>query len=148
MEVILLEPIQGIGSRGERVKVAPGYARNYLIPNKLAIRAGGAGAKVFEELDRQRSKRDAKHKDSAEALAARLAGVTLRIEVEAGEEDKLFGSVTSSDIAAKLSEQGFEIDRRKIVLDEPIKTLGTHAVPIKLFTEVEGVIQVSVEKRQ
>ena len=148
MEVILLEPIQGVGTRGERVKVAPGYARNYLIPNKLAIRAGGAGAKVFEELDRQRAKRDAKDKGTAEALAARLAGVTLHIEVEAGEEDKLFGSVTSSDIAAKLSEQGFEIDRRKIVLDEPIKTLGTHPVPIKLFTEVEGVIRVSVEKRQ
>jgi len=146
MEVILLEPIQGLGARGEKVKVAPGYARNYLVPNRLAINASGAGAKVFEELDRQRQKRDLKARGTAEEFARKLAGVSVTIAVQAGEEDKLFGSVNSTDIAAKLTEQGIDVDRRKIQLDEPIKQLGEYMISIKLFTEVEGQIKVTVVK--
>ena len=147
MEVILLEHVQGIGARGDRIKVAPGYARNFLIPNKLAISAAGAGAKVFAEVQRQLEGRERKEKGVAETLAKSLSGVQVKIDVEVGEEGKLFGSVTSADIAEKLAEQGHTIDKRKIVLEEPIRQLGIYNVPVRLMSDVEGEVKVWVEKK-
>jgi len=147
MQVILLEAIQGVGDRGEKVKVAAGYARNYLIPNRLAISAAGAGAKIFTEVERQRSSREAKQRRAAEQTASRFDDVSVHIPMEVGEEDRLFGSVTSADIAAQLKEQGIDVDRRKILLEEPLKQLGVYTVPIKLFHGVEGKIKVWVVKK-
>jgi large subunit ribosomal protein L9 len=147
MQVILLEDVGGVGGRGDTVKVSPGYARNYLIPNKLAIVAGGAGAKIFAETERQRASRDTKHRRHAEQIAKQFDGVSVHIQVEVGEEDRLFGSVTSADIAERLAQQGFEVDKRKILLEEPLKQLGVYTVPVKLAPEVEGKIKVWVEKK-
>lgn len=147
MEVILLEEVMGIGDRGDRVKVSPGYARNYLIPNKLAINAAGSGARMFEEIERQRSRKEALLVAQAEKAAGKLTGVTVRIPVEVGEEDKLFGSVTASDIAEALAARGVEIDRRKIQLREPLKTLGEHEVGVKVHRGVVGTITVAVERK-
>jgi len=147
MEVILLEDVQGKGERGQKVNVSAGFARNFLIPNKLAISASGAGAKVFAEVQRRREVRDDKLKAGAEDIARRLSGTQIRIAVEVGEEDRLFGSVTSADIAEKLAGLGFEIDKRKVHLEEPIKQLGTYQVPVKLFRDVEGAVSVTVEKK-
>ena len=147
MQVILLESIKGIGERGDNVKVAPGYARNYLIPNQLAISAAGAGAKIFAEGERQRASRNAKFRKNAESMAKQFEDVSVHIPMEVGEEDRLFGSVTSADIAEHLKTQGIEVDKRKIVLEEPLKQLGVYTVPIKLGQEVEGKIKVWVVKK-
>ena len=113
----------------------------------MAIRAAGVGAKVFEEVQRQRSAKDGKIKAQALDLARQLSGIQLEIFVEVGEEERLFGSVTSADIAEKLAEEGFEIDKRKIQLEEPIKQLGQYAVPVKLFKDVDGTVSLKVEKK-
>lgn len=147
MEVILLEPIKGLGDRGARVKVADGHARNYLLPNRLAISAAGAGAKIFAENERQRSRRDDKTRREAEKVAGKFKNIEVHIPVEVGEEDKLFGAVTSADIAAALAEQGVEVDKRKLVLEEPLKQLGVYTVPIKLHTDVDARIKVWVDKK-
>jgi large subunit ribosomal protein L9 len=147
MEVILLENVKGIGERGDTDKVAAGYARNYLIPNKYAISSTGAGAKVFAELERQRAHRDSKAKRLAEDAAKKFENISVHIPMEVGEEDRLFGSVTSADIAEALKTQGIEVDKRKIVLEEPLKQLGVYNVPVKLYAEVEGKIKVWVVKK-
>jgi len=147
MEVILLENVKGVGERGDKVKVASGYARNYLIPNRLAISSTGQGAKVFAELERQRAHREAKAKRQAEEAAKRFEDISVHIPMEVGEEDRLFGSVTSADIAEALRTQGIEVDKRKILLDEPLKQLGVYNVPIKLFHDVEGKVKVWVVKK-
>ncbi len=147
MEIILLENVKGVGQRGQKVNASPGYARNYLIPNKLAISAAGAGAKVFSELERQRVHRESKSRRKAEESAKRFENVSVHIPVEVGEEDRLFGSVTSADIAAALGSQGIEVDKRKILLDEPLKQLGVYTVPVKLFQDVEGKVKVWVVKK-
>lgn len=147
MEVILLESIKGIGERGDRVKVAAGHARNFLIPNKLAISAAGAGAKIFAENERQYARRNEKSRREAELAAKKFEGLSVHIPMEVGEEDKLFGSVTSADIAEQLKAQGVDVDKRKILLDEPLKQLGVYNVPIKLFQDVEGKIKVWVVKK-
>lgn len=147
MEIILLEDIRGLGQRGARVKVSPGYARNYLIPNKVAIPASGAGANIYQEAERQRSSRDAKSQREAASVAVQLEKLNITIAMEAGEEDKLFGSVTSGDIAEQLAAQGHKIDKRRIVLDEPLKQLGVYSVPIKLHTDVEAKVKVWVVKK-
>lgn len=147
MEIILLEEVGGLGSRGARVKVAPGYARNYLIPNRLAIPAAGAGANIFREAERQRGARENKVRRGAEELAVRIEKISITIAMEAGEEDRLFGSVTSSDIAEQVNAQGFDVDKRKIVLEEPIKQLGVYNVPIRLHGNVEAQVKVWVVRK-
>lgn len=147
MEIILLENVTGLGNRGGRVKVADGYARNFLIPNRLAIPATGAGANIYKEAERQRSVRDSRQVKGAEALAGSLEKVNITIPMEAGEEDRLFGSVTAADIAAQLLAQGFEVDKRRINLEEPLKQLGVYSVPVKLHTNVEAQVKVWVVKK-
>jgi large subunit ribosomal protein L9 len=147
MEVILLESVKRLGERGDKVKVADGYARNYMIPNRLAIPATDAGAKIFAEAQRQRARREHREKKDAEEIARKFEGISVHIPMEVGEDDRLFGSVTSADIAAHLKEQGIEVDKRRIHLEEPLKQLGVYNVPIKLLHEVEGKVKVWVVKK-
>ena len=146
MEVILKEDVPKLGSRGDVVKVAEGYGRNYLLPKKLAIEATHANKAVIEQMKAAAVRRMQRDKADAEALAGQLAGVVLSFRRRAGEHDQLFGSVTSSDLAAELEHKGFNIDRRKIHLDDPIKTTGEFKVPIRLFKEVTAQIRVEVQK--
>lgn len=144
MEVILREHVDNLGKRGELVKVADGYARNYLLPRKLALLATEGNKKVIE---REKVKFDAKEAEEqgvAQAIADRLANVELDIARKTGETDALFGSVTNADIAEALSAKGFEVDRRKIQLHEPIKKLGEYTVPVKLHREVTVSLKVKV----
>jgi len=144
MEVILREHVDNLGRRGEVVKVADGYARNYLLPRKLALLVT-AGNK--QQIERERGKfeaREQEEKKVAEAIAARLAGVDIQIARKVGETEVLFGSVTSADIAAALAAKGFEIDRRKLNLREPIKKLGEYDIPLRLHPEVTIPVKVKV----
>ncbi len=146
MEVILREHVDNLGKRGEIVKVADGYARNYLLPRKLALPATEGNKK---HVDRERKKmdvRESEEKSQAEAIAARLANVEITIARRVGETDQLYGSVTSADIADYLKSKGFEIDRRKLILPEPIKVIGEHDVPLKLHREVTASLKVHVVK--
>ena len=144
MEVILKDDVQNLGHRGEVVKVADGYARNYLLPRKLAMQATSANKAVIEQMKSAAARRAATEKSQAEALAVKLEPVVLDFTRKSGEAGHLFGSVTSADIATALAEKGFEIDRRKIVLDEPLKSVGDFKVAIKLFREVIASIKVTV----
>src|SRR3974377_1408903 len=146
MEVILKEDIQKLGHRGEVVKVAEGYGRNYLIPRKLAIEATVANKAVIEQMKAAAVRKSAKEKGAAEDLGKQLDGVTLEFTRKSGENDQLFGSVTSSDIAHALEAKGFTIDRRKIVLDVPLKSVGEFDVPVKLHREVTASIKAVVKK--
>jgi large subunit ribosomal protein L9 len=144
MEVILRDHVENLGKRGEIVKVADGYARNYLLPRKLALPAT-EGNKMHIARERKiMDAREADEKQSATALGARLGEVTISIARRVGETDHLYGSVTAADIADFLKEQGFELDRRKLILPEPIKTLGEHVVPLKLHREVTVPLKVNV----
>ncbi len=144
IEVILRDDVKSLGKAGELVRVRPGYARNYLLPQGLAYEATEGNRKRIAAETRARAARLAAEKDGAEALAARLNAVTLALAGNAGEEGKLFGSITASDIATALKAQGFEVDRRRIDLDHPIKSLGEHVVPIRLHPEVEANVRVTV----
>lgn len=144
MEVILREDIEKLGHRGEVVKVAPGYARNFLLPKKLAVAANAANKKIVEQEREAYLRREAKAKNEAEDLGRLLAGVTVTITQRAGEEGHLFGSVTSKDIADGLEKQNFTIDRRKIQLDEPIKNTGEYKIPVRLHREVTVEVAVNV----
>lgn len=144
MEVILREDIEKLGSRGQIVKVASGYARNYLLPKKLAVAATAANKKIIEQERQAHLRREAKEKSSAEDLARMMTGVSVTISQKAGELEQLFGSVTSKDIAEALEQQNFHIERRKIHLEEPIKQLGEFQVPIRLHREVTVEITVRV----
>ena len=146
MEVILREHVDNLGRRGEIVKVAAGYARNYLLPRKLALPATAGNRKHVERERRIMEAREAEEKGQAEALASRLALVEISIARRVGETEQLFGSVTAVDIAEYLKGKGFEIDRRKLILPEPIKTLGGHQVPLKLHREVSVPLTVKVVK--
>jgi large subunit ribosomal protein L9 len=146
MEVILREDVEKLGSRGQVVKVAAGYARNFLIPKRLAVMATDSNKKIVEQERQAALRREAKEAADAAELAKLLAGVSLTFAQKAGENDQLFGSVTSSDIAARLEEQKFHIDRKKIVLHDPIKQLGEHTVTVKLHREVSVDIKVNVVK--
>jgi large subunit ribosomal protein L9 len=144
MEVILREHVDNLGRRGEVVKVADGYARNYLLPRKLALPVT-AGNK--QQIERERGKfeaREQEEKKVAEGVAGRLSGVEIEIARKVGETEVLFGSVTSADIAAALAAKGFEIDRRKLNLREPIKKLGEYDVPLRLHPEVTIPVKVKV----
>ena len=143
MEVILRDHVENVGERGEVVKVADGYARNFLLPRKLALPATPGNRK---QIDRERVKVDAREaveKGTAQAMAERMAGVEAVISRRVGETEVLYGSVTTADIAEALAKQGFETDKRKIGLREPIKKLGEYTVPVKLHREV--VVQLSVK---
>jgi large subunit ribosomal protein L9 len=144
MEIILLEDIEGLGKRGETVKVANGHARNYLLPMKKAVPLKGAGARVFQEEEKRRKATENKMRRAAEKLATDLEKVSCTIAVKAGEDDKLFGAVTAADIAELLDKQGVKIDKRKIALEEPLKALGVYTVTIKLFQDVQADIKVWV----
>ena len=144
MEVILNESIENLGKAGDIVSVANGYARNYLLPKGIAIIAD---KRNLAKIERQREailKRAAKMKEEYEALASQLAGLDIEIPVKVGEEGKLYGSVTNLDIARAIGEKGFEIDRKKILLEEPIKALGEYEVPVKLSTDVTASVVVKV----
>jgi large subunit ribosomal protein L9 len=148
MEVILREDIEKLGSRGQVVKVADGFARNFLLPRRLAVPATEANKKIVEQERQAALRREAKEKAAAEELAKMLSAVTLTTTQKAGESDQLFGSVTSKDIAELLEKQGFSIDRKKILLEHPIKTLGEHKVTLKLHREVSVEITVIVNKEE
>jgi large subunit ribosomal protein L9 len=144
MEVILREDIEKLGSRGQIVKVASGYARNYLLPKKLAVAATASNKKIIEQERQAHLRREAKEKSSAEDLARMMTGVSVTIAQKAGELEQLFGSVTSKDIAEALERQNYHIERRKIHLEEPIRQLGEFQVPIRLHREVTVEITVRV----
>ncbi len=146
MEVILKEDVNKLGSRGDVVKVAEGYGRNYLIPQKLAIEATAANRAVIEQMKAASVRRVAREKGDAEALGQQLAAVELSFTRKSGEHDQLFGSVTSSDIAHELEHKGFNIDRRKIQLDEPLKAVGEFNVGIKLHRDVTVPVKVKIQK--
>lgn len=146
MEVILKEDIEKLGSRGDVVKVAEGYGRNFLLPRKLAIEANKGNKTVIEQMKASAVRRSATEKAEAEQLAKQFDNVSLEFTRKVGEKDHLFGSVTSSDIAEQLEKKGFTVDRRKIQLDEPLKSLGEYDVPIKLHKEVTARFKVTVKK--
>jgi len=148
MEVILREDIDNLGSRGEVVKVAPGYARNFLLPKRLAVAATESNKKIVEQERQAHLRKEAKVKGEAEDLAKIMTGTTVRIMQKAGENDQLFGSVTSKDIADGLTAQNFNIDRRKIQLEEPIKQLGEFKVPVRLYKDVVVELTVIVAKEE
>jgi large subunit ribosomal protein L9 len=148
MEVILRDHVEHLGRRGEIVKVADGYARNYLLPRKLALPATDANRKWVERERKLAEARDVEERGAAEGIATRLNALELQINRRVGENDQLYGSVTNADIADLLTSKGFEIDRRKILLPDPIKTLGSNTVPVKLHREVTARLKVSVGKEE
>ena len=146
MEVILREHVENLGKRGEIVKVADGYARNYLLPRKLALPATEGNKKHVERERKIVETREAEEKGHADAIASRLASVDITIARRVGDTDQLYGSVTGGDIADYLKTKGFEIDKRKLILPEPIKAIGDHNVPLKLHREVTVPLVVHVVK--
>ena len=148
MNVILMENVKGLGNMGEVVKVRPGYGRNYLVPNKLAVEASERNLKELEHHRRQLSRKAEKLCQEATAIKARIEAIECTLAHRAGDEGKLFGSVTSMEIEAALAAKGIEIDRRKIQLEQPIKSLGSHAVEIKLNVGVNALLKVNVTKAE
>jgi large subunit ribosomal protein L9 len=146
MEVILKEDVPKLGNRGEVVKVAEGYGRNFLLPKKLAIEATAANKAVVEQMKAAAVRRSANEKSEAEELAKQFDGVEVRFQRKAGENDQLFGSVTSGDIAEALEKKSFHIDRRKVQLHEPLKTIGEFTIPVKLHRDVTTHLKVVIEK--
>ena len=146
IEVILREDVKDLGRAGALVKVKPGYARNYLLPRGLAYEATAGNKKRIEGEQRARVQRQTADKTEALDLASRLTNVHLRLKAKAGEGDKLFGSITTQDLAAALAEQGYTIDRRRIELDQPIKQLGFHTVSIRLHPEIYADVKVTVDQ--
>ena len=148
MEVILREDIDNLGNRGEVVKVAPGYARNFLLPKRLAVEATESNRKIVEQERQAHLRKEAKLKSEAADLGKLMEGVTVTITQKAGENDQLFGSVTAKDVADALAAKNFTIDRRKVQLEEPIKQLGEFKVPLRLHKEVTTEITVNVVKEE
>ena len=148
MEVILREDIERLGNRGDVVKVAAGYARNFLLPKKLAVAATESNKKIVEQERQAHLRKEAKLKTEAEDLSKLLGGVAVTIAQKAGENDQLFGSVTAKDVSEALEKQNFTVDRRKILLEEPIKQLGEFKVPVRLHREVTTEITVHVVKEE
>lgn len=144
MQVILIEDVPNLGQIGEQVNVKPGYARNYLLPRGLAISASTKNAKRLKHDRKLAELKAAKARKDDEAVAAKLNGMNLEIQRKVGEQDKLYGSVTAIDVEKALEDQGLSVDRRKILLDEPIKTLGIFEVPVRLRAGVEAQIKVVV----
>ena len=148
MEVILREDVDKLGHRGQVVKVAAGYARNSLLPKRLAVPATEANKKIVEQERQAHLRKEAKQKSEAEDLSKLLTGVSVTISQKAGENDQLFGSVTSKDVADALAAKNFTIDRRKIQLEEPIKQLGEYKVPVRLHKDVTAEVTVVVAKEE
>ena len=148
MEVILREDIDKLGSRGEIVKVASGYARNFLLPKRLAVTATDANRKIVEQERQAHLRKEAKVKGEAEDLSKLITGVSVTIAQKAGDQDQLFGSVTSKDVADALAAKNFTIDRRKIQLEDPIRQLGEFKVPVKLHKDVTAEITVIVVREE
>jgi large subunit ribosomal protein L9 len=146
MEVILKEDVPKLGNRGEVVKVAEGYGRNFLLPKKLAIEANAANKAVIDQMKAAAVRRSANEKTEAEALAKQFDGLEVKFQRKSGENDQLFGSVTSGDIADALEKKSFHIDRRKIQLHEPLKIVGEFTIPVKLHKDVTTHLKVVVEK--
>src|SRR6058998_2373667 len=146
MEVILKEDVVKLGSRGDVVKVADGYGRNYLLPRKLAIEASAANKAVIEQMKAAAVRRSAKEKTQAEELAKQFDGLSVSFQRRSGEHDQLFGSVTSGDIAEALAKKSFDLDRRKIQLHEALKAVGEFDVPVKLHKDVTAHVKVVIEK--
>ena len=148
MEIILTENVSGLGREGDVVKVSDGYARNFLIPKQLAVEAIEKNRRLLEHQKHQKINQGARQRKEAEKLALELANLSCTIPMRAGESDRLFGSVTAMDIASALKEQGLEVDRRKIELDEPIKELGAFTVPIRIHADVIANIRVLVIRKE
>ena len=146
MEIILRDHVEHVGRRGEIVKVADGYARNYLLPRKLALLATEANKKRVERERKLVEARESEERGAAEAVGARIAALEITITRKVGENDQLYGSVTNGDIAEAMKAQGFEIDRRKILLPDPLKALGETMVPVKLHRDVTVQVKVTVGK--
>src|ERR1700761_8201259 len=148
MEVILKEDVNKLGQRGDVVKVADGYGRNFLLPQKLAMEATAANKVVIEQMKQAAVRRSAKEKSEAELLVGQLNSVELVFERKVGENEHLFGSVTAAEIAHQLEQRGFNIDRRKLQLEEPLRQLGEFHVPVKLHLEVTAHIKVTVKAEE
>jgi large subunit ribosomal protein L9 len=144
MELILREDVEKLGVRGQMVKVADGYARNFLLPRRLAVIATEANKKIVEQERQAHLRKEAREKAAAQELGNMMTGVGVTIAQKAGEQEQLFGSVTSKDIAEALEAQNYHIDRRKIHLEEPIRQLGEHKVPVRLHRDVTVEITVNV----
>jgi len=144
MKVILLRPVKGLGATGQTVNVKPGFARNYLYPNGLAVPASAATAREMEHQKRLIETKIVQERKTAQADAQRLTEVSCTIKRHVAEEEKLFGSVTARDIADELNAQGFQVDHTQVALDEPIKFLGVYQVPVKLVQDVEAKVKVWV----
>lgn len=148
MKVILQETLEGVGNLGDLLDVSAGFARNYLLPRRKAVEANNRNIKAFEHAQRVTTEKAKKEKLDIEAHAKNLSSVSLTIPAQVGKDDKMFGSVTSKDIAEGLAVKGFEVDRRKIQLAQPIKELGTFTIPVKLPREVTASISVHIIKKQ
>lgn len=146
MEVILKEDVMKLGSRGDVVKVAEGYGRNFLLPRRLAIEATSGNKKVVEQMRSAALRRSAKEKAQAEELSKQFDGLSVSFQRRSGENDQLFGSVTSGDIAEALEKKGFNLDRRKIQIHEPLKTIGEFTIPVRLHKDVTAHLKVVIEK--
>jgi large subunit ribosomal protein L9 len=146
MEIILQEDVEKLGHRGDVVTVKPGYARNFLLPNKLAVEATPGNMKALERIRAALAKKTATELDAAKKQAELLVGATVKFARKTGENDQMFGSVTTSDVADGLKAQGFGIDKRQVQLAEPLKTLGEFPVTIKVFRDVTAEIKVLIEK--
>lgn len=148
MRIILLEKVEGLGERGDIVEVKDGYARNFLIPKKLALAATPSNLKVYETEKRMRELKEAREKERMEKLAKKLSKVSIAIAVRVGEDDKVFGSVGVNDILDALKKKGIVLEKSNIKLDEHIKELGTFKIPVKLHPEVEATVKVQVVKQE
>ena len=148
MQIILQEDVEKVGTRGQLVEVAEGYARNFLLPKKLALEATPGNLKRLEKMRTAFAKKTAVEKGSAQKLAELLAGVSLTLARKAGENDQLFGSVTSGDISEALAAQGYNVEKRKIVLADPIKLVGEYEIPVKLHREVTTNVKLTVKRDQ
>ena len=147
MEVILLEDITGLGKRGAAVRVADGFARNFLLPRKKAIAAVGNSSAVFRDRERARTGREQKQRQAAQSVRDRMAQASLQFSVQVGEEEQLYGSVTAGDIHDALVAQGFDVDRKAVRLEEPLKALGVFEVPVHLFQDIEAPVKVWVVRK-
>jgi len=148
MQIILQEDVEKLGHRGQVVEVAEGYARNYLLPRKLALPVSPGNLKQLEQIKRALAKREATERDGAQKQAELLAALTVEFARKAGDNDQMFGSVTAADISEALAAQGYTVDKRRIQLDQPIKTLGEFQVPAKLHREVTASLKVVVKRAE
>lgn len=144
MKIVLRDDVENLGRKGDVVDVADGYARNYLVPRGLAMKATKGAVAQAEAMRRNRAAREAREREAAQAQASAIAGIRIEIPARVGEGGKLFGSVTATDIAQALAARGVEVDRRKVGLDEPLKEVGDVEVLVRLHPEVEAAVTVAV----